>query len=52
MPALYPSPGHDPTSMDTLYGTPVAALGDDARAAFLTRTYTHLWGSILLFAGI
>ncbi|WP_412063340.1 Bax inhibitor-1 family protein [Rubrivirga sp. IMCC45206] len=38
--------------MDTLYGTPVAALGDDARAAFLTRTYTHLLGAILLFAGI
>lgn len=39
--------------MDTLsYRTPVAALGDDARAAFLTRTYTHLLGAILLFAGI
>ena len=38
--------------MDTLYRTPVAALGDDARAAFLTRTYTHLLGAILAFAGI
>ena len=38
--------------MDTLLNTPVAALGDDARAAFLTRTYTHLLGAILLFAGI
>ena len=36
--------------MDTLYRTPVAALGDDARAAFLTRTYAHLLGAILLFA--
>lgn len=31
---------------------PVAALGSDARAAFLMRTYTHLLGAILLFAGI
>lgn len=38
--------------METTYRTPVAALGDDARAAFLTRTYTHLLGAILLFAGI
>ena len=38
--------------MDTLLRTPVAALGDDARAAFLVRTYTHLLGAILLFAGI
>ena len=38
--------------MDTLYQTPVAGLADDARAAFLTRTYTHLLGAILLFAGI
>ena len=38
--------------MDALYQTPVAALGDDARAAFLTRTYAHLLGAILLFAGI
>jgi FtsH-binding integral membrane protein len=39
--------------MDT-YGmsTPVAALGSDTRAAFLTRTYLHLFGAILLFAGI
>ncbi|WP_420457044.1 Bax inhibitor-1 family protein [Rubrivirga sp.] len=36
--------------MDTLYRTPVAALGDSARAAFLTRTYAHLLGAILLFA--
>ena len=36
--------------METLYRTPVAALGDDARAAFLTRTYAHLLGAILLFA--
>ncbi|MEP0548233.1 MAG: Bax inhibitor-1 family protein [Rhodothermales bacterium] len=32
--------------------TPVAALGSDTRAAFLTRTYLHLFGAILLFAGI
>ncbi len=38
--------------MDTLLRTPVAALGDDARAAFLVRTYTHLLGAILLFAGV
>ena len=38
--------------MDALYQTPVAALGDDARAAFLPRTYAHLLGAILLFAGI
>lgn len=39
--------------MDTyLRSTPVAALGDDARASFLVRTYTHLLGAILLFAGI
>ena len=36
--------------MDTLYRTPVAALGDDARQAFLVRTYAHLLGAILLFA--
>jgi FtsH-binding integral membrane protein len=36
--------------MDTLARTPVAALGDDARAAFLLRTYAHLLGAILLFA--
>ncbi len=27
-------------------------LGDDARAAFVTRVYTHLFGAILLFVGI
>ncbi len=32
--------------------TPVAALGTDTRAAFITRTYLHLFGAILLFAGI
>jgi len=32
--------------------TPVAALGSDARAAFITRTYLHLFGAIMLFAGI
>ncbi|HEX8386720.1 MAG TPA: Bax inhibitor-1 family protein [Rubricoccaceae bacterium] len=31
---------------------PVAELGDDARAGFLTRTYAHLFGAILLFAAI
>ncbi len=31
---------------------PVADLGTDARAAFITRTYLHLFGAILLFAGI
>ena len=38
--------------MNTTYAPPVAALGDDARAAFLTRTYAHLLGAILAFAGI
>lgn len=28
---------------------PVAALGVDARAAFIARTYTHLFGAIVLF---
>ncbi len=39
--------------MDT-YGlsTPVAAAGTDARADFITRTYLHLFGAILLFVGI
>lgn len=32
--------------------SPVASLGSDTRAAFLTRTYLHLFGAILLFAGI
>jgi len=32
--------------------TPVSALSSDARAAFITRTYLHLFGAILLFAGI
>jgi FtsH-binding integral membrane protein len=32
--------------------TPVAALGTDTRAAFITRTYLHLFGAMLLFAGI
>lgn len=31
---------------------PVAALGSDTRATFITRTYLHLFGAILLFAGI
>lgn len=31
---------------------PVSALGTDARAGFLVRTYTHLLGAILAFAGI
>lgn len=38
--------------METSYAVPVGALGSDARAAFLMRTYTHLLGAILLFAGI
>ena len=38
--------------MNTTFAPPVAALGDDARAAFLVRTYSHLLGAILLFAGI
>jgi len=38
--------------MALTYSAPVAALGDDARAAFLTRTYAHLLGAILAFAGI
>jgi len=32
--------------------TGVAALGVDARAAFIVRTYNHLFGAILLFAGL
>lgn len=32
--------------------TPVAALSADTRAAFITRTYVHLFGAMLLFAGI
>ncbi len=32
--------------------TPVSQLGVDERAAFITRTYTHLLFSILAFAGI
>jgi FtsH-binding integral membrane protein len=31
---------------------PVAALGTDTRAAFITRTYLHLFGAMMLFAGI
>ena len=31
---------------------PVAALGTDVRAQFVLRTYIHLFGAILLFAGI
>lgn len=31
---------------------PVAEIGADARAGFLVRTYTHLFGAILLFAAI
>lgn len=31
---------------------PVAALGTDARAGFLVRTYAHLLGAILAFAGL
>ena len=39
--------------METLSARPpVAVLGDDARAAFITRVYIHLFGAILLFAGI
>ncbi len=39
--------------MDTYnLSAPVASLGTDARAAFITRTYLHLFGAILLFAGI
>jgi len=40
--------------MDT-YGTsglPVAALDGEARAAFITRTYLHLFGAILAFTGL
>lgn len=32
--------------------TPAAAASTDARAAFITRTYYHLFGAIMLFAGI
>ena len=45
-------PDPHPPDMNTTFAPPVAALGDDARAAFLTRTYSHLLGAILLFAGI
>ena len=38
--------------MNTTFAPPVAALGDNARAAFLVRTYSHLLGAILLFAAI
>ena len=42
--------------MNTAYGThqdvPVAALGVDARSAFVIRTYLHLFGALLAFAGI
>lgn len=38
--------------METYTHPPVAALGTEARAAFLMRTYTHLLGAILAFAGI
>ena len=48
----YPPDSPTPPDMNATYAPPVAALGDDARAAFLVRTYTHLLGSILLFAGI
>lgn len=41
-----------PSPMNTTYDVPVASLGTEARAAFLMRTYTHLLGAILLFAGI
>ena len=33
-------------------GAPVAALDTEARAQFVLRTYIHLFGAILLFAGI
>jgi uncharacterized protein len=33
-------------------GAPAAALDTPARAQFVLRTYTHLFGAILLFAGI
>ena len=42
--------------MNTTYSTsrdlPVASLGVDARAAFVTRTYLHLFGALLGFAVI
>ena len=42
--------------MNTAYGThqdvPVAALGVDARSAFVFRTYLHLFGAMLAFGGI
>ena len=36
----------------TLGQYPVAALDTDARAAFIARTYLHLFGAIVLFTGI
>lgn len=42
--------------MSTAYTLPqertVSALGVDARAAFITRTYLHLFGAILAFTGV
>jgi len=34
------------------FQTPVIELGVDRRAAFITRTYVHLFAAILAFAGI
>ena len=38
--------------MDATLSRPVAALSVDDRATFITRTYGHLLGAILLFVGI
>ena len=38
--------------MDTTYHAPVAALDTDTRADFILRTYMHLLGAMLLFAGV
>ncbi len=38
--------------MDATYSVPVSHLSVDDRATFIMRTYTHLLGAILLFAGI
>ncbi|MHC4780695.1 MAG: Bax inhibitor-1/YccA family protein [Planctomycetota bacterium] len=36
----------------TLAARPVASLGVESRALFIRRTYTHLFGAIIAFAGI
>lgn len=42
----------DGSQMMPEQGGPVASLGLDRRSAFLTKTYNHLFGAILLFVGL